>query len=130
MWVFTIDGFFSVVQDKNKPNSVMIKARNRAHLERFVAWVEAGWNYELEIIENQDWDFIVRVSCTKTIWAQYLERRTMEMTYTGNVKGAVMEATDPELGNVMFDIWELMVAYQREIHPGSAGDLRGLDYLG
>jgi hypothetical protein len=123
MWIFTTDGFFSVSQHSKKPNSVMIKARNRAHLERFAGWVKAGWGHELQLEESLDYDYVVRVGCLKTIWAQYLERRTMEMDYTKNVKGHIMEATDPELGHAMLDIWERMVAYQVEIHPGSAQDV-------
>jgi len=123
MWVFTTDGFFSVVEHNTEPMAVMVKARNRAHLERVVKWVRdegEGWPH---ILQDEDFDFIVRTIILKDTWARYLSQRAMEINYTANVKGNIMEATDPELGNAMFEIWELMVRYQREIHPDSARDL-------
>jgi hypothetical protein len=124
MWIFTIDGFFSVVEHKDQPAfSMMIKARNRAHLEAVASWLEEHEDYRAHIVENDQWDFVVRMSVPKESWVNYLAARTMEINYSGNVKGNIMENTDPELGNAMFDIWETMLDYQREIHPGSAWTL-------
>jgi hypothetical protein len=123
MWIYTIDGFFSVVMHNEHPNQVMVKARNRAHLERVIDWINFQHRLNIKIIESQDWDFVVRAGVPKSVWADYLKRVTNDLDYTGNVKGNIMENTDPELGHAMFDVWDRMVAYQREVHPDSARDL-------
>ena len=121
MWIFNQDGFFSVVQHRDDPEMLMIKARNRAHLERVAAWTRANFMPNLEIVELEESDYIVRANISKIRWAQYLTQRTMELDYD-SVKEPIMERTDPELGHAMFDVWDRMMRYQREIHVGSASE--------
>jgi hypothetical protein len=126
MWIFNQDGFFSVVRHRDQAGWVMIKARNRDHLLRLLVWVDEnapGCKDQIEGLQDETFDYYIRASLPEAVWMAYLADRTSELP-DGNVKGNIMESTDPELGVAMMDVWERMLDYQREMHPSSAAGFR------
>jgi hypothetical protein len=126
MWLFTQDGFFSVVRHRDLAGWVMVKARNRVHLARVLKWVTEnapGCAEEVELSQDPDADYFVRANIPEAVWVAYLTERTSELP-DGNVKGNIMESTDPELGHAMYDVWETMLDYQRALYPESAAGFR------
>lgn len=121
MWIFTRDGFFSAVAHRDDPEKlVLVRARNRAHLEKLADWHQDAIGRDLEILEDDEADYIVRAKMTKAAWAVYLTTVAVELDYTTNVKGNIMERTDPLLGDAMLDTWESLLNYQRMMRPASA----------
>jgi hypothetical protein len=79
MWVFTLDGFYSVVQkDRDKgTEKVHVRSRNRHDLERFIQRM----NIQDKVIETPNADYPFRVISTRWIWGEYLEQMAKMITY-------------------------------------------------
>jgi hypothetical protein len=124
MWVFNKHGFFSIVRHIDHPEFFLVRARNRAHLENLANFVKDRWGLMAthEIVEHEDWDYFARVTIHQDFLRRWLLETLNDVDYTTDVKGQIMEATDPELGHALLDVWARMLDYQQEVHPGSAGD--------
>jgi len=79
MWVFTREGFFSVVHDLYcESDEVMILARKMEDLERLTAKLEGGTGL---ILEFNHADYRYRMAVKKIAWAEYLRRCAMDIDY-------------------------------------------------
>jgi len=69
MWVFTTDGFFSVVQDKYcEYNEVMVRARCKDDLLKLCEHLDLP----SEIIKLEDADYRWRIKMSRYDWARYV----------------------------------------------------------
>ena len=79
MWVFTREGFFSVVHDRYcEPDEVMILARKAEDIERLTDALEGRVGLVLEFKHT---DYRYRMAVKKITWAEYLRRSSMEIDY-------------------------------------------------
>jgi hypothetical protein len=79
MWVFTLDGFFSVVQkgwDKGT-DTVQVRSRKRVDLERLVQRM----NLQDEVVETPKADYPFRVITTRQVWGKYLDKMANGIAY-------------------------------------------------
>ena len=102
MWVFTLDGFFSVVQkgwDKDT-ETVQVRGRNRVDLERFVKRI----NIRDKVIETPKGDYPFRVVTTRQVWGKYLENIAGTIAYD-NFKQEVEVQDGSNCADIYLRVW-------------------------
>ena len=109
MWVFTVDGFYSVVQKPadRKRNVIVIRSRCRDDLERMLKRVKR----KDKIVESRLTDYPFRVFTSKDVWARYLSLAAEAIDY-GNFKDKITEVLGPERHNVYASIWSTLLRLQ------------------
>ena len=68
MWLYTVHGFFSVVQSLDNSDRLVVRARVRDHLENLVA----GYLGFSSIVETPHADYHYRTYCSRIVWRQVL----------------------------------------------------------
>jgi hypothetical protein len=102
MWVFTLDGFFSVVQkgwDKDT-DTVQVRGRNRVDLERFVQRM----NLQDKVIETPKADYPFRVVTTRQVWGKYLDKMASMIAYE-NFKHEVEVQDGASRADIYLRVW-------------------------
>jgi hypothetical protein len=126
MWLFTTDGFFSVVcaseghgnrRQSVDLNLLMIRARARSHLVNLKRRFPDLLKHH-EILQSHSSDYAFRIVVQRDVWQQVLLRFSERIDY-GNSKGAVADKRQP--GNRAYeqslhDVWEVM--RQLQTHDG------------
>lgn len=109
MWIFTMDGFFSVVQDDYcEQDGLMVRARWKKDLERLAEKI--GRDLDIKIINHADYRF--RTKVTKNEWINYCARSASEIDYP-NVKGTIA-SDDPERSRAYIAVWHALYKAQEE----------------
>lgn len=102
MWVFTKDGFFSVVQKHEQAGTQMltIRARNRSDL---VKAKKAMGIKRCKIISKGGTDYEFRMVLPKIKWAAYLNQQTIDLDYE-NFKNEVHKI-DHKRAGIYSRVW-------------------------
>jgi len=104
MWIFTKDGFFSVVQDRDDETVVLVRARRRADLENILKPEELPG-----IQDTPGADYGFRIFMDRKRWTSYAAAAASRIDYS-NFKGAI---EDDELHDFMMAVWTVARDYQR-----------------
>jgi hypothetical protein len=109
MWVFTQHGFLSIVQSREDPKVVMVRARDRKSLEQFrQASTEASVVPEvieaLPILESKGTDYRYRIICHRDVVARYLAAEAKTIDYP-NFKDRVTKTRGNQWHDVLLGIW-------------------------
>ena len=109
MWVFTKQGFFSVVQDREHRSNVHVRARSEADL--LEVWRHAQMlQAHPEIVYNDDQaDYPFRVIMWKTTWAQILEMYAESIDYD---KFKPNFEHEPEKHEILLKVWGDMLDWK------------------
>ncbi len=110
MWIFTLDGFFSAVQDRNDPGQIMVRSRLRVDLEKMLARLEMK---ETEILAWVGTDYAYRVFIPRSAWRGYLEMMSDGLDYT-NFKAAVVEHQDQGRSAAYYSVWRRLYDWQEQ----------------
>jgi len=102
MWLFTTDGFFSVVSKGCCPDQLMVRARVRADLKRAFPGAK--------IITSQSTDYRFRVVVTRKAVTALLARTVEKLAYA-NFKDTVR---DGNRHNAYIRVWNAMYALQEQ----------------
>lgn len=102
MWLFTTDGFFSAVADRDRPGNVVVRMRVRGDGERLQAALGGG-----ELTETRGADYRFRISTTHTQWSDYVASVAGEIDYP-NFKAAVAARAGVERAHIYGDVWAVM----------------------
>jgi hypothetical protein len=108
MWIFTVDGFYSAVQDRNDPTRIIVRARQRADLEALLKRLERE---EIEILAWSGSDYAYRVFIPREMWISYLETVGKELDYP-NFKARALSAGDYERSNAYHRVWGVLREWQ------------------
>ena len=103
MWICLNDCFCSIVEDRDDPAYVLVRARNPDHLTALFP--------EAEIIDTPTADYGWRIRTTKAELADVLVGMVLSIDYP-NFKSSVNE---PQLKRLYSDIWLLGLHYQEAI---------------
>lgn len=105
MWLMTKHGFYSVVAHRNKPETLLVRARDRQHLEN-LAHSTPFANFRIE--ETPEADYPYRAEVRRTQWGSILTWLNAEIDY-GNFKDAVYhQPTDTgRYGGFLTRVWEI-----------------------
>jgi len=119
MWMFTKYGFFSVVSARKDffskeidINTLMIRARNKKHLENLIENFESL--KDCEILETKNTDYRYRIFVPKQDWSEIASKMTNEIDYD-NFKSKVYQTIkDNDFCHSLGDVWSVMYRYQKE----------------
>ncbi len=118
MWIFTLDGFFSVVADRNG-RSLIWRARVKADLQRLQARFPFPSLKRAKILTTLDHDYPFRLRLSRPCSARIMAD-TMEALRHTNFKAAVAEQ-DAERAGMYGALWgrikDLEVLNKQEEHP-------------
>jgi hypothetical protein len=123
MWVFTKDGFFSVVQKKKQQKAaktslykgeekVTVRSRERQDIVNLIRKVkESGRRYRIQADVGTDYEF--RVTLPKWVFSAYLGHAAMNINYD-NFKNEIGLASHGRATKYM-KIWAAMLPSRPEI---------------
>jgi len=98
MWLFTKNSFISVVQHRERPDDVLVRARVRKHLERLFS------NEAKEIYTDEGADYKYRLLISKKELAEVVSAYIMQRLDYDNFKAA-QEADDPTWKRFLSAAW-------------------------
>lgn len=120
MWLFTKYGFYSIAcadklggdryKDDIDPNTVMVRARLKQHLENLQERFKDIAKLPIDAITGIDYRY--RIIMPKHLWVEALSEMAMEQTWRNFKNEASAFARLRNLGNTyinaLHDIWEIM----------------------
>jgi hypothetical protein len=114
MWVFTKYGYLSAVNarqgDGNRsnpadPDKILIRARNRSHLENLVARFSDLESFQIDEDKEGKRDYRYMMIVPKKVWCQVLMELGDEMDYP-KFKSSIVEFDgQEEYHNTLLDVW-------------------------
>jgi hypothetical protein len=111
LWIFTTRGFFSIVEHKNDPNRVVIRARVRKDIDNIKMLFEELGLKASDILESLDSDYRYRIFANRIDWVSVMTQIIADVGYT-NFKNAVYEtgslAIKGKRHEAYLDIWAIM----------------------
>ena len=114
LWIFTKDGFFSVVFDKYcKRGELMIRSRCKDDLVRLAKKLH-GYSDKSEILGIKHADYRYRMRITKNNWADYLTNCALDIDYA-NVKDNIVPAGDDLRQDAYYQVWTALYRWQSMI---------------
>ena len=111
MWIFTPDGYYSVVQKAadRKANTLTIRTRNREDMDSLVRdYFPKAKPYR---VERSDYEWRIRVP--KAQWAEAVQRMAMDIDYT-NFKDEVKHRQGMERAGVYGRVWSVLLALENK----------------
>ena len=105
IWVFTLDGFFSVVEVYDSPAEVLVRGRFRDDLEKVLKHTSA-----IKVFHTPDHDYPYRIRITKTEWAEYVYEAAQGIDYH-NFKNAALKNATRERDDRYHLVWMAMAGY-------------------
>ena len=102
MWVFTTDGFFSVVAHRARPGFVLVRARAREDLEALAHRIP-----RLVMEEDVDADYRWRAVVSRAEWQNALAGMAGKIDYD-NFKNAVADRAGARRAALYGEVWSLM----------------------
>jgi hypothetical protein len=109
MWLFTTDGYYSIVHDKHcKDDELMVRARCREDLERLKKRLKTSG----DIIKLEHADYRYRLSISREKVIQYLSRYVSKLKYS-NYKNT-LPTTERDRHDAYFKCWKALNDYQHK----------------
>lgn len=102
MWVFTNKGFISIVQDKNNPSILMVRARDKKHLKTLFP--------KREPIFTPKADYAYRISATRSDVENLVMGLIEHLDYT-NFKDSIPN-TENDYHDACMGVWSEMHRFQ------------------
>lgn len=118
MWIFLPTGYYSAVNDKYKPEHVLVRCRLKVHAERL-----SGFFVEQkpEVVETAGKaDYRWRVSITKKQWAEFVAYSALQVDYDNFKNEALRNAktwVDREYEHTLHSVWGHMLRLQDKVTP-------------
>lgn len=103
MWIYTDKGFYSIVEDRNDPKLLLVRARVAGDIERL--WPKA------KVQHTQDRDYAYRARISRTSVSATLALAIREIDYD-NFKDRVVEKGEGERAYWYGRIWSIMTCMQ------------------
>jgi hypothetical protein len=103
MWIYTTDGFYSVVEDHNDPDCLWVRARVEGDLERL--WPDA------DVLETPEADYRYRAALGRQAVAAAVAKAVLGIGY-GNFKDSIM---DHRRSLFYVRIWAIMAEMQNAL---------------
>ena len=108
MWIFTVDGYFSAVQDKDNPSRIMVRSRQENDLQTLLNRLNRD---DLDILSWTGSDYAYRVFMPRDLWLNYLEMSGKELNYT-NFKARAIHPADYRRSDTYHRIWRTLKEWQ------------------
>ena len=109
MWIYTQQGFYSIVEDRDDPDMLLVRARVKGDSERL--WPKA------KVSEGEGSDYSFRARILRNAVAKVLSQEIKSVDYD-NFKDRI-DHTDPERGYWYHRIWTLMCCLQAAVRESA-----------
>lgn len=106
MWLFTKDGFYSVVQKPHQKGTgmVTVRTRNKDDMLHVIKALGIGTKH---LISDEGTDYEYRIEVNKTQWSEYVTMAIADIEYD-NFKHEV-EKHDPERAHIYLGVWSTLL---------------------
>jgi hypothetical protein len=118
MWLFTRYGFYSVACASKPsgaldPDTLMIRGRRKAHLQKLQARFPLIADAEIVSLQNRDYRY--RIIVPKDEWLKIITEMAREQTWSNfKSEAAQFQGTDgSEYVDAMHRVWDMMYGLQR-----------------
>ena len=108
MWVFTDTGFISAVAHYDNPDTIVVRARDKASLDSIAALADVA------ITSTPYNDYPHRVHVSRRIFQQWLTTAVADMEYT-NFKNRVHETRGDRYYHALTGVWSTMHEVEERI---------------
>ena len=114
MWIFTKEGFYSVVQHKDGATKMLVRSRTRGDLERFcVATGLSEKRVKCDVLADYRW----RMEAPRDIVTRYVRDAANGINYTTSVKDH-LDLDDGLRHSAMMGVWSSMMRLQEtRVYP-------------
>lgn len=108
MWIFLNDAFLSIVAHKDRPGSLLVRARRREDIARVFS--------DAVVEHSSEADYAFRAVLPREVVAATIANRLLHTDYT-NFKNSIR---DPIYHNTCFSVWHIMLTYQQQMESKNA----------
>lgn len=105
MWICLNDSFLSIVDDRNAPDRLMVRARRAGDIERIFP--------DAEVLVGAGTDYRYRAFLPRSKVSNAIAERIAIIDYT-NFKNSV---TDDDRHDAYLSVWDIMYRYQQQERP-------------
>lgn len=116
MWIYSTKGFFSVVENKDEPGQVIIRARLQKDIQNLKGIFNSLKFRTTKIAVNSRTDYRYRFIADRMAWITIMIRLMVDLHYT-NFKDAVFDAESGEMREKRHEaylkIWSVMCNLQK-----------------
>ena len=104
MWIFSKDGFVSVVEHRDDKELLLIRGRIKDDIEDIANLAEVLTGEKPEIVEMPDADYRFRIFLSKHVFKEIMQVKIDDLDYP-NFKSSIR---DHDRHNAYLDIWSVM----------------------
>ena len=108
MWIFKNNAFVSIVEDKDWPDALWVRARVAGDLERFFEGTDAA----LDVIETPDADYRFRVCVSREIAAKAVTTAVESVDYVNFKNSISNDKAGDRRHHAYLDVWRAMFRFQ------------------
>lgn len=101
MWVFSVEGFVSIVADRKDPRRMLVRGRSRADVENF------SRRLGIAVTETPEADYPYRLFAPKKRVAKLLAELVSEVDYP-NFKDEVAARQGKDREDLYHEVWGVM----------------------
>lgn len=105
MWIFTKEGFYSAVEDRNDAGLVIVRARTRRDIVSLARRLEVR-----AFASAKGADYPYRLWASKLEWAEYLAQSAEEIDYP-NFKSEMEKHFDSKRMDQLHEVWAVMADF-------------------
>lgn len=110
MWLFTNVGFYSLVQDKDDSDILVVRTRDRESARTALDALETEFGWVTALVENAGTDYPYRFHVSREVAALWAASEVRNyITYT-NYKSALSTARGPQWESAAMRVWADMHA--------------------
>lgn len=118
MWLFTQRGFYSIVEDRQKPGNLLVRSRHKKDLANLLPLVSVKGEPKWIIISTPDADYPYRLSLPRELVKHAAMQLAGEIDY-GNFKDTIHKTPDQSGKNRAYmEIWAAMRRAQMNFPNG------------
>ena len=107
MWLFTTQGFYSVVADRDDPERVLVRARAREDIEALRRQIPG-----IEPFSEPGSDYRWRAFVLRSEWEEAISRLAAEIDYD-NFKNAVADRQGYGRSHLYMEVWQALLKLQQ-----------------
>ncbi|TVP43073.1 MAG: hypothetical protein EA341_18780 [Mongoliibacter sp.] len=112
MWIASTNGFISIVQHWDKPDTLLVRARVRKDLLSIFS--------ELRIIEIPNADYRFRVLVSKNEFAELMFNQVMGIDYPNFKNRIATSDSQKDKLDIYHQIWSIMFNYAKRLRYGKS----------
>jgi len=114
MWVFTREGFFSVVWDKDcRGDELAVRSQCKEDICKLSKKL-SGYCDESQVVKKEGRAYRYRIRVTKQAWSAYLADSALQVDYS-SVKKNVIPANDDLRRDAYYQVWEAIYRWREKM---------------